>query len=207
MLTGTRLPRPAHRDDPRQRPRHCHRTLRRWCRIRRFLGRQDPHCPPKPAPRRRLGWPTTSRPIPLDPRPGRRVRSSRDPQLQPQRRHRLGRLTRRDDRRRPQNPRQHLARSRTRSRRPCRPPSPPRRHPRTPRAVRPRRVPHRTRNPSTSSPPAQAHPLPWSPHSSKTSSKPPGDSPPAHPEHGSTHPCYSPSTRSGTSHPSHPYPC
>ena len=63
--------------------------------------------------------------------------------------------------------------------------------------------------PSTSSPPAQvpAHPLPWSPHSSRTSWKPPAGSPPAHPEHGSTRPCCSPSTRSGTSHPSHRYPC
>lgn len=63
--------------------------------------------------------------------------------------------------------------------------------------------------PSTSSPPAQvpAHPLPWSPHSSRTSWKPPADLPPAHPEHGSTRPCCSPSTRSGTSHPSHRYPC
>ena len=52
-----------------------------------------------------------------------RIRGRRDPQLPPERRDGLGRLPGRDDRRRPQDPRQHLARCLPRARRTRRPTS------------------------------------------------------------------------------------
>ena len=52
LVARARVRGPAHRDDPRHRPRLRHRPVDRRRRVRRLLGRQDPHRPPSPAPRR-----------------------------------------------------------------------------------------------------------------------------------------------------------
>ena len=121
LVTGTRLPRPTDRDDPRQRPRRRYRPLRWWGGVRRLLGGQDPHRASELAARRSPRRQTTRRTVQMDPRPLGCLRSGRNPQLPPERGDGLGRLPGRDDRRRPQDPRQHLARRLPRPRRACRP--------------------------------------------------------------------------------------
>jgi type IV secretion system protein VirD4 len=82
--------RPLDGDDPRHRPRRRHRTVRGRGRVRRVLGRQDPHRTPSLLHAAALDGRPRRRAVPLDPRPQRRGRSRRDPQLPPKRRDRAG---------------------------------------------------------------------------------------------------------------------
>ena len=97
LVTRAGLRRPAHRDDPRHRPRIGHRPVDRRRRVRRILGRQDQNRPPSPAPRCRTRRPFPPRAVRLDPRTLGCSRRGRDLVEQPQGCIRLGRLPGVDD--------------------------------------------------------------------------------------------------------------
>jgi hypothetical protein len=194
---------PADRDDPRHRPRRRHRPVRRRCRGGGFWEGKtrtalQACCTPPPS------ITATGRVVPVDPRPLRRADAVAILTREPERGDGVGDSLAGDDRRRPQDPRLHLARRLPRPRRP-----------RRPARARRRESPART---STSTPNlplrkrgtlyllatgagANNSPPRWWRRSWKTSSKPPAASPPAHPEPGSTRPCCSRSMRSATSPP------
>ena len=90
LVTRARLRGPAHRDDPRHRPRLRHRPVDRRRRVRRVLGRQDPHRTPSPAPRSRPRRPYAARAVRLDALTLGRRRRRRDPVEQPRRPHPAG---------------------------------------------------------------------------------------------------------------------
>ena len=202
LVTRPRLRGPAHRDDPRHRPRLRHRPVDRRRRVRRLLGRQDPHRPPGPAARRRPRPPHPARAVRLDALALGRRRRRRDPRQPPRRRSRLGRLAGVDDPLRPPHPRLDLDGRLPRALLPRRPARPRRRQPRPPASTSTPPTSSPATAPSTCSPPAPAPAPPGrsSPPSSKTSSRPPGTSPPPRPAPASTRPCCWPSTRSATSH-------
>ncbi len=147
LVTRARLRRPAHRDDPSHRPRLRHRPVDRRRRVRRLLGRQDPHRPPGAAPRRRARQPQSPRAVRLDALAVSGGRRGGDLVEQPEGCTRLGRLAGVDDPLRPPHPRLDLDGRLPRPVLPRRPPRPRRRVPEPGRALRPRRLPHQQRHP------------------------------------------------------------